>query len=288
MKKLIIIPAVLLALAMTINAQIPNAGFETWTTFGSYEEPDGWATMNPACAGPFYSCTKSADHYEGNYSIRLENNTSLTQYTGGYGMAITDTMAYPFQPAFAVTGQPNTLSGYYKYTSLNNDTMFIRIVSFKNSIMLGYNTFKTGTSTTNWTGFDLPLTYPAADSATIYFSAFSPSSQVDGPNGNSVLYVDDLRLQNVAVNDRVRALKNTVFNLSPNPASRLVTVDMADLGRRDLAVNIYHLTGRLIRTAALGPNRQQMDISDLANGVYLVEIKGKEWTGKQKLLIQNY
>ncbi len=82
MKKITVFIAALIALAMETNAQIPNSGFENWTTTGSYQEPTGWATMNPASAGPFYSCTISTDHYPvsvGNYSMRLESNTSLTQ-----------------------------------------------------------------------------------------------------------------------------------------------------------------------------------------------------------------
>lgn len=90
---------------MTIktNAQIPNNGFEDWTTIGSYENLNDWATYNSYSAGGFYSCTKSTDHYPtsvGSYSIRLENNTSLTQMTGGWGLAITDTMAYPINRHF--------------------------------------------------------------------------------------------------------------------------------------------------------------------------------------------
>jgi hypothetical protein len=289
MKKLAMIPAVLLAAAMMANAQIPNSGFEDWTTVGSYEEPIGWATMNLACAGPFYSCTKSTDHFPaamGNYSMRLENNTSLTQYTGAYGIAITDSMAYPFQPAFPVTGQPNTLSGYYKFTSLNYDTMFIRIIFFQNGIMLGNNTFKTGTTTANWTPFSVTFNYPTADSATIMLWAFYPSSQTDGPNGNSVLYVDNLSLDNTAVNDPIWTLKNPMFNLSPNPAFNRVSVNVGNLNAADATLNIYTAGGTLISAESLRHDQQHIDVRDLSSGLYLVEIKAKAWTERQKFMIQ--
>jgi len=154
MKKLTISLTVLVAMTITTNGQIPNNGFENWTTVGNYEDPIGWATMNPYCSGPFYSATKSTDHYPasvGNYSIRVENNTSLTQMTGGYGIAMTNAFDYPFKPAFPIVGNPTSLCGYYKYNSLNNDSMYVRIVFFENSIMLGYNTFITGITTSTWT-----------------------------------------------------------------------------------------------------------------------------------------
>jgi hypothetical protein len=132
---------VLTAFLISNNAfsQIPNSGFESWNNLGSYEDPAGWATMNYLCAGPFYSTTKSSDHFPssvGSYSIRVENNTSLTQMTGGYGMSITNAFDYPFKPAFPVVGHPNSLTGYYKYNSVNNDTMFVKIVLFNNGTIV--------------------------------------------------------------------------------------------------------------------------------------------------------
>jgi PKD repeat protein/photosystem II stability/assembly factor-like uncharacterized protein len=177
-----------------------NFGFEDWTTAGNYENPDDWATMNPYGTGPFYSCTKSTDHYPesvGNYSIRLENNTLLGQMNGGYGMAITNAFDWPFKPAFPISGHPNSLTGYYKFNSLNNDSMFIRVILFQNGTMVGNNMFVTSNTATTWTPFTIPLTYTSADSATIHLSAFYPSGPTDGPNGNSVLYVDNLNFDNL-------------------------------------------------------------------------------------------
>ncbi len=279
----------IIVMSINVKAQIPNNGFEDWATIGSYEDPTGWATMNAVCAGPFYSCTKSTDHYPvsvGNYSIRLENNTSLTQTTGGYGMAITNAFDYPFKPAFPIVGNPTSLCGYYQYNSLNNDSMFIRIVFFENSIMLGYNTFITGITTSTWTSFNLPLTYPSADSATLYFSAFYPSGPTDGPKGNSVLYVDNLSFDNLIGSVSEQTSENTTFSLSPNPASNIVTLNIDNRNNADLTLNIYNVIGELVRSDLLKQNQQKINIGDLNNGIYIVEIKSNEWTAKQKLIIQ--
>ena len=178
-----------------IYSQIPNSGFENWATTGNYQTPIGWATMNTASTGSFYSGTKSTDHYPsiaGDYSIRLENNTSLTQATGSYGMAITKAFDYPYKPAFSLSGHPATLTGYYKFNSMNNDSMFIRVVLFQNGIMQGHYEFITNISKSDWTSFSIALNYTTADSATILMSAFYPSCPTCGPKGNSVLYVDNL------------------------------------------------------------------------------------------------
>lgn len=280
-------------MTIKLNAQIPNNGFENWTTTGSYEEPAGWATFNPACAGPFYSATKSTGHYPasvGNYSIRVENNTSLTQFTGWFGMAITNAFDYPFKPAFPVTGSPTSLCGYYKYNSLNNDSMFIRIVFFQNSIQLGYNTFVIGVSASSWTSFILPLTYPSADSATLYFSALWFSSQTSGPKGNSVLYVDNLSFDNLISSAPEQTFQKASFSIYPNPASEMLTLNIEDLGAGDLTLNIYNVMGTLVKSELLkqsiSGNQLQINIGDLSNGFYMVEMKSKDWEGKQKLIIR--
>jgi hypothetical protein len=289
MKKFTIIMTVLMSLAIATNAQIPNNGFENWTTLGSYEDPVEWATMNAACAGPFYSCTKSTDHYPasvGNYSIRVENNTSLTQMTGGYGMAMTKAFDYPFKPAFPIVGKPSSLCGYYKYNSLNSDSMFIRIVFFENSVMLGYNTFVTGTTTSTWASFSLPLTYPSADSATLYFSAFYPSSQSADPKGNSVLQVDNLSFDTLISSVFEQIAENTLIQLYPNPASDIITLNIDNTNNADMTLNIYNAIGSLVKSEMLKQNQQHINIGDLSKGIYMLEIKSKEWTKKQKLIIE--
>ncbi|MDD5571094.1 MAG: T9SS type A sorting domain-containing protein [Bacteroidales bacterium] len=289
MKKFTIILLVILAMLFNTNAQIPNSGFENWTTIGSYENPDGWATMNPYCAGPFYSSTKSTDHYPanvGSYSIRLENNTSLTQYTGGWGISITDTMAYPIQPSFRIVGHPDSLCGYYKYFPLNSDSLFIRILVFQSGIVVGGGMIKIGVTVATWTPFIIPFTYSSADSATIMLLAFSPTGPTDGPNGNSVLYIDNLSFDSLVGSVPLRTLKNTMFNLFPNPASDIVTLNIDNTEKSDIILNIYNVVGELISSEKLQENQQKINTGNLNNGVYIVEIKSEGWAEKQKLIIQ--
>jgi hypothetical protein len=44
--------------------------------------------------------------------------------------------------------------------------------------------------------------------------------------------------------------------------------------------------GELIRSETLQQNQKQINVKDLKNGIYLVEIKSKEGSKKQKLIIQ--
>lgn len=274
----------------TAIAQIPNNGFEDWTTVGSYEDPNDWGTMNMACAGPFFSCTKSTDHYPagvGSYSMRLENNLALTQYTGGWGMAITDSMAYPFEPAFPLNGQPTSLCGYYKFLSQNNDSVWFKIIFFNQGNIVHDEGFA-APSATSWTSFNFPFsTYPTADSATILISAFLPSGPTDGPNGNSVLYIDNLSFDNLI--SRVVAqpvTKTPRFIVGPIPATSNIILNVDYTNSGSVTLNIYNLLGDKVKTEILKDNQKQINIEDLEEGVYLVEINSKGKRETQRLMIQ--
>ena len=54
----------------------------------------------------------------------------------------------------------------------------------------------------------------------------------------------------------------------------------------DLTLNIYAFAGTLVKSEILNQNQQQINIGDLSEGIYIVEIKSKEWTEKRKLIIQ--
>lgn len=275
---------------VTANAQIPNNGFENWNTVGSYENPVGWATMNASCIGPFYSCTKSTEHYPanvGSYSMRVENNTSLTQMTGGWGMAVTDTMAWPFQPSFPITGHPNSLCGYYKFSSLNNDTAWIKVVLFESGTIVLDENF-TALNTPSWTSFNIPISsYTIADSATILISAFYPNGPTAGPKGNSVLYVDNLSFDNLISGiSPLQISKKSKLIISPNPATDMIKINSDYLNNETATLAIYNLVGEKIKTENLLETQQQINVEGLKEGVYLVEIKSKTKAETERLIIQ--
>jgi len=72
----------------------------------------------------------------------------------------------------------------------------------------------------------------------------------------------------------------------PNPASDYVTFVINRNSNADLILNIYNITGSLVKTELLKHKQQQINIGDLSNGIYMVEIQSKGLTGIQKLVIK--
>jgi hypothetical protein len=286
MKNFTIIFVVLIAVSVNSYGQITNNGFENWTTLDSYDNPDGWVTYNQLSTGSFYSCTKSTDHYPesiGNYSMRLENNTSLTQMTGGWGMAITNAMNYPIKPSFPIVGHPNSLTGYYKYYSANDDSLFIRIMLFENGTVKAAGSFLSNITTTSWTPFSIPISsYSSADSATISIIAFYPHSATAIPKGNSVLYVDNLSFDNFITSDHMQTSEKSLFTIYPNSASTIISITSNGEG----VLTIYNTIGAVVKTEHLTQSQQEVNISNLPCGVYTVHVKSGKTSNTQKLIIQ--
>ncbi|MGD0712155.1 MAG: T9SS type A sorting domain-containing protein [Bacteroidales bacterium] len=293
MKKITMIVAVIISMAIKTNAQIPNYGFENWIDHGSYMDPQFWATTNIYSNGSFYSVTRSTDHYPasvGSYSIRIENNTSYIADTLGLGdiqANLIDVLA-PRHPAFPITGNPTQLTGYFKYFPLNGDTMHIGSHLYKNGSMVASGGILLDSTFSNWTPF--VINYPAyssADSAFINISAYNSSSTGLGyPHGNSVLYVDNLNFGPLISGISAYNADNNLFELYPNPASDIITLNITNKNNADYILNIYSVIGTLVKSEMLKQNQQQISIRDLSNGVYMITVKLKDLTENQRLVIQ--
>jgi len=68
----------------------------------------------------------------------------------------------------------------------------------------------------------------------------------------------------------------------PNPARDIVTLKNDKAG----IFNIYDVKGVLLKSEKLYQNQQQINISDLSEGIYIAEIKTDGLSQKQKLVVQ--
>jgi len=289
MKKFTFLLPLLTVLALNASTQIPNNGFEDWTTVGSYEIPSGlWITANAYSPGGFYPVTKSTDHYPanvGNYSIRFENNTTITPSVAGCGIAMTNTALGQYKPMFPIQGHPNSFCGYYKFTPQNGDTMKIAIGLFKNGSVVSSAILTNTATVSNWTPFNLPFdTYTDADSGYIHISSYNAEGPLALPMGNSVLYVDNLSFDNLITSANEGPAINAGSNIFPNPASDNIIIENNET--TDVLVEIYNIVGALEKIVPLKQGQKNINTDDLTNGIYMVVIKSDGLTERQKLIIQ--
>lgn len=274
--------------AIGIYAQIPNGGFEDWTTHTGYETPSGiWTCFNSTSDGSFYAITKSADAHSGNYSIKISNsypcNLSTELYKfgavfttskGTFDLPLNQTTM--FKPSIERSGHPVKLTGYYKFSQggsgLDLDTMRILLSFYKNGAQVysDYNAvFKTSTSVASWTQFtiDFPTyTDSEIDSLGIVINACQPW---DGVKGNSFVLVDDLEFKEASTGIKEIGNSNSSYFIYPNPATNSFQIkNLMSISN----ISIIDLTGKLIISKEVDTN-ENVNVSFLKQGIYLVKVQ---------------
>jgi len=88
-------------------------------------------------------------------------------------------------------------------------------------------------------------------------------------NGNCILYIDDIKLEKLTSTSINNATNEAELNIYPNPASSMLNIESS----RDFkSIRIYDIAGAEVMYVPVNHNMQQIDISNLANGVYYVSI----------------
>lgn len=107
----------------------------------------------------------------------------------------------------------------------------------------------------------------------------------DGCNGNDGWYLDEIYVYNcatLAVEDVKKQNSITVF---PNPTSGFITVQNSN-NTNLKTVEIFNIAGQLIKNFSLdnGFNKASVDMSQLANGTYILKIKSDNESNTVKVI----
>ena len=212
MKKTILIITVISVLinANIFSQNVPNGGFENWTTVDLFDDPDDWNTGNTQLmmesdSLDVLTASKTEESYSGNFALELisvvtdpPEEDTLFGYAicsgniGGEG----DTLI--FNGGFPVSSNPDTLCGYFKYSIVPGDTAYILCAFKKDGVVLLEEYFQIFGEQSSYTKtcFDvhadtLPVTI---DSVVIAFSC----SDFNNPKPGSLLTIDSLWLTGIS------------------------------------------------------------------------------------------
>lgn len=291
MKRILLTTILLFAIVSIAVSQntLPNTGFEDWEDFGYYEEPAGgvWTTANRAVLlnPEIFKVTtfKTEDAYAGNYAAMLvtdladlPGNNDILQ-SGALATGVFDEMAPP--PANLKTGtpftaRPHTFKGYYKYFSVEHDSLDMWAIltkwnsSTSHQDTVGVAWVTDSTIVREYTLFDIPFIYYSEDEPDSIHVVFSPSAAGDlflGQVG-STLYVDEILLQ--LVNGIGLTLMPEIqVKTYPNPASDVIHFLLSD--RLEMGeVVIYDVNGKELLSRKIRENRAQINISNFIRGTY--------------------
>lgn len=80
--------------------------------------------------------------------------------------------------------------------------------------------------------------------------------------------------------------KDTAFTLFPNPASDLLQLDFSTMPSSQLSVRVINLSGAWVCTAPVTGLRHNLDISGLANGLYMVQVISESGIQMKPFMVQ--
>jgi hypothetical protein len=268
------------------NAQLPNPGFETWMNMGSYENPDGWATLNDyTTSASIYTATKGTPGSPGASYLKLTSQTVGPSVVNGIAVSgVIDPVTQQAVSGFAFSQQPASFNGKWQHMIYGSSQGSINVSLTRwdagtNSRVIVAMANKTLTGMAmSWTNFSIPFVYSdgqAPDSCIIVMKASGSN-----PTQNDYLWVDNLSfVGNVAgINEIISPFAE--MSIYPNPADDHVVLNLNSLVEDKLNLDVYTLAGALMLSQKIevisGQNSIPIDLSELRSGNYLISVGNEE------------
>jgi hypothetical protein len=306
MKKIIITVIVALGMSVEANAQIPNAGFENWTTVGSYEIPDSWGNMNHTTASySVFTATKATPGSPGTSYLKLTSKT-----TGSFvskGIAVSgklDTLTMLPKSGVAFTQRPATFTGKWQHMIYGSSQGSVKVLTTRwnaNTNMrdtVAHAEQALAGMAMSWANFSMNLNYMDSlnypDSCIIVLEASGSN-----PTNNDYLWVD-----NLAFTGTVAVVVHTVstvgvkevqgasgsFSLFPNPVNEVLQIKLPITQAQSVTIQMLDITGKVLysktKDAVSGDSTEKIDVKNFPKGTYFVKIHGKNVSETKKIVIE--
>lgn len=268
----------------------PNGGFENWTAEASYENPDGWATIN------FLSLTNppnplsvfkaiGIDKHSGNYAMKLKtialnNNPNpgiIGDTTGGVFTGKINLSPFSFVYGFPYAGRPEKLEFWAKYEPVNNDTAETFVVLFKSNGAIrdtvGFGRI-TIPATPLYNLFQMDITYYSnaiPDTASMAFGASQYKSGISSVG--STLYLDDLAFTGwVGINEKNQYTEKV--KIFPNPAKDNLKI-ITEIEEAE-NIKITDISGKKMGRFKIQNFNAIINTTFFAEGIYFYEVVDKK------------
>jgi hypothetical protein len=183
-------------------------------------------------------------------------------------------------PAYLITPKVSTMDGAHKLD-------FTATVAGANGIVtlqLGY--YAEGSQTFTTVGQPMMITAANSTFSNIVFPAIQENARI-AFRFTSVAPHQAVAIDNVSWTPVTNSNDNFAkkgFTLYPNPAAG--SVNLVNNANAEGTVNIYSLTGAQVFSAKIGTGEQNLNLSGLQSGMYLVKVQTGNAVSTQKLVIQ--
>jgi len=257
-----------------VTQSIPGGSFDNWTT-KSVDVPKGWHLGQNG--SPNTGVSKSTDHsiahYPGNYSVQLVTQPDSTSAEITTGIFNTNTGKLGGLPFTLIA---DTITGYYKYMTMGNDSGTMMVYLEKNDSFIGFQTHRFA-PVSKWAYFELPISAPIAPD--IMNIDISSSYQLfpQSPNTpGSTLLIDNLQLKSQPLKSAVPNLTHfeDYFVAFPDPAKDILNFKFSHPISGPIQIKVFDITGRVLLNNESISNGTTLilPVSQFKPGAYFYEI----------------
>lgn len=257
---------------------ITNAGFERWTAAATYDDPDGWTTLNPA--GVFlgaelaFQATDAEEIHSGSSAVKLV--TAEVEFFGMTPSILTtgeiNTTTQEVEGGWPMNSRPTSFGGWFRYDTLMADTGLISITLSKMnsssgmSEIIGYAEYDVLATDSMFQNIELTIDYTSSevpDEVLILMGSGGNNAQ-----SGSTLFVDDLYYTFAT---GIKSPLSVGLGLYPNPTDNVLNISSSK-GIEFTNATVYTIDGRAVLNTTLLSGLASVDVSNLYAGTYIVEL----------------
>lgn len=268
--------------------QIPNGDMETWVAIGTSakEKPEGWDTpdvLGEVLFGLPESDVvdkKSTDAHSGTFSAELTTKELTLPLIGPLtipGTLALGTIVFQTMPTisagvvggYPMSEAPDSFLGFYKYSPAAGDSMNIAVIAKKDGVQIGGGQMKDPTTVTEWTAFNVPITYAGGMTPDTIQIIISSSGGFSSAVPGSVLKVDGMAFTGLVSADDI-ADADVDMDVYPNPASDVIT--MVNPLQSNATLEIFSLTGEKLNEVNMTSGSNVINVEAYASGIYLYRL----------------
>jgi len=291
MKKHYLILIVIFSLVLKLNAQIPNNGFENWTTVGSYQNPDGWGTLNNTTStSAIFTATKGTPGNPGSSYLKL--TTKKINNINVNGIAVSgklDSITSTPISGFAFDQRPQSLTGSWQHMIFGSSQGSVYAVltrwnagsSSRDTVAIASQTLSG--MAMSWANFSIIFTYQSGeypDTCIIILKASGTN-----PSQEDYLWVDNLAFSGSVAAVDENSVQNIDLEIFPNPVSEIMNIRTGENIAPNTLLSIYSILGEEVYSEILKSGLQQIHVRDLEKGIYIINVKSQEMLVNKKILI---
>jgi hypothetical protein len=270
---------VVMGIAASASAQIPNPSFENWTN----GFPDGWYTTNiPGFVTPVTAVQPGA---AGNFALQGEVVTFA-----GLG-------SFPpfVQAIFPVAERPAALTGSYMFSPVGGDSLFIDVAFYSQSLLssYGFGALVPPPTGSSFQAFSVPIQYfdqtSIPDTCLIQITIYGE----DTVHVGSRMVIDNLAFSGTATAVGEEREVPGAFALEqnyPNPFNPATNIryTLTAAGRATLTVS--NLLGETVATVVdadqpAGTYEVRFDAAAIPSGLYFYTLRSGVFTETRRMML---